>query len=191
MKTVYNYKKEGFVLDVCDGIVSVSGIGDVSCGELLKFQSINSDITGFAWNLEDDVCKVPIITGDYKTLEIGDRVYCTHHLVNTKCGFGILGEVINPLGELLLDTESDYRTYQIAQLFKTSYAPLESKAPGIIDRAPVATPLMTGMVSIDCFIPIGCGQRESIIGDQNAGKTSLAITIIINQGYINNDICGF
>jgi F-type H+-transporting ATPase subunit alpha len=67
---------------------------------------------------------------------------------------------------------------------------MEAETPGIIERSPVTIPLMTGIASIDCFIPVGCGQRELIIGDQNSGKTSLAITIIINQSYRNNEICG-
>jgi len=123
-------------------------------------------------------------------LSIGDQVYCTNKLVQTRCGFGVLGEVINPIGDFLIYTGSQYLEFELSRLFKTSWADVEAGASGIIFRAPVTVPFMTGIASIDSFIPIGCGQRELIIGDQNTGKTSLAITAIINQGYRNNIICG-
>jgi F-type H+-transporting ATPase subunit alpha len=98
--------------------------------------------------------------------------------------------VINPLGEFLITSELAYMEFELGRLFKTRWASVEVGAPGIIHRAPVTVPFMTGVASIDSFIPIGCGQRELIIGDQNAGKTALAITAIINQKYRNNTICG-
>lgn len=117
-------------------------------------------------------------------------MYCTNQLVSTRCGFGVLGEILNPLGSFLLNSNVAYLEFEVSRLFKTRWAAVEVGAPGIINRAPVTVPFMTGVASIDSFIPIGCGQRELIIGDQNSGKTSLAITAILNQRYRNNTICG-
>jgi F-type H+-transporting ATPase subunit alpha len=124
-------------------------------------------------------------------LSINDVVYSTKKLVSTRCGFGVLGEIINPLGDFLANSYISYKDEEIARLFKTHWRSVEFNAPGIINRAPVTVPFMTGIASVDSFIPIGCGQRELIIGDHNTGKTSLAITAIINQRYLNNDICGY
>jgi F-type H+-transporting ATPase subunit alpha len=129
------------------------------------------------------------LTGDQSFLSIGDSVFRTGTLVDTRCGFGVLGEVINPLGDSLAKTKLGYRESQLARLFTTHRSKVEVRAPGIVKRAPVTVPFMTGVASVDSFIPIGCGQRELIIGDHNTGKTSLAITAIINQSYRNNTIC--
>jgi F0F1-type ATP synthase alpha subunit len=131
-----------------------------------------------------------LIGGYQSALSIGDPVFSTNKLVNTRCGFGVLGEVISPLGDFLIDSGLPYRENVLARLFKTKWASVEVGAPGIVHRAPVTVPFMTGIASIDSFIPVGCGQRELIIGDQNTGKTSLAITAIINQSYRNNTVCG-
>lgn len=123
-------------------------------------------------------------------MKIGDRVFRTKKLVRTRCGFGVLGEIMNPLGDILASSDLNYKETQLARIFKTRWSSVEVSAPGIVNRAPVTVPFMTGIASIDSFIPVGCGQRELIIGDQNTGKTSLAITAIINQSYRNNNICG-
>jgi F-type H+/Na+-transporting ATPase subunit alpha len=183
-------RSQGRVIDICDSIVSVSGLSSVFSGELVRFQSPNGDLAGFVWNLEDSVCKVPLIGGTQSSLSIGDPVYSTNKLVITRCGFGVLGEVISPLGDFLLSSELVYSAAVLSKLFKTKWSSVEVGAPGIIHRAPVTVPFMTGIASIDSFIPVGCGQRELIIGDQNTGKTSLAITAIINQSYRNNTVCG-
>jgi len=179
----------GTVIDICDGIVSVIGLRKAFSGELIRFQNSNGEISGFVWNLEDNVCKVPLINGTQSALRIGDSVFCTNKLVTTRCGFGVLGEIINPLGSFLTHSTLKYKEFALSKLFTTTWAAIDVKAPGIIKRAPVTIPFMTGIASVDSFIPIGCGQRELIIGDQNTGKTSLAITAIINQNYRNNVIC--
>ena len=97
---------------------------------------------------------------------------------------------MNPLGEYLADSVLPHQDAMRERFFNTAWRALEVNAPGIVARAPVTVPLMTGIASVDCFTPIGCGQRELIIGDQNTGKTSLAITAIINQQYKNNVTCG-
>jgi F-type H+-transporting ATPase subunit alpha len=183
-------RHQGIVVDICDSIVSVSGLSIAFAGELVRFKSPMGDMAGFIWNLEDNICKVPLIGGLQTSLRVGDPVFRTNKLVNTRCGFGVLGEVINPLGTLLMESTSDYTEMVLSILFKTRWASIDVGAPGIVQRAPVTVPFMTGVASIDSFIPVGCGQRELIIGDQNTGKTSLAITAIINQSYRNNTVCG-
>ncbi len=179
----------GRIVDIRDSIVSVSGI-DAFSGELIHFKDKTGDVVGSVWNIEDDIIKVPLLGGSQASLSIGDEVYRTKRIVHMRCGFAVLGEILNPLGEFLADSSLSYGEFELARLFKTAWGNTHAYAPGIIKRAPVTIPLMTGVASIDSFIPVGCGQRELIIGDQNTGKTSLAITTIINQGYRNNDICG-
>ena len=187
IKVRKSYK--GIVVDICDNIVSVSGLKYAFSGEFIRFKSVKSDIFGFVWNLEDNICKIPLLGGSQASLKIGDPVYNTYRLVNTRCGFGVLGEVINPLGEFLAPSDISYRESELSRLFLTRWSSVEVRAPGIVHRAPVTVPFMTGVASVDSFIPVGCGQRELIIGDQNTGKTSLAITAIINQSYRNNVLC--
>jgi F-type H+-transporting ATPase subunit alpha len=90
---------------------------------------------------------------------------------------------------MLADSSYNYDEYSLGRLFKTSFRSVALRSPNIVQRSPVTVPFMTGVASVDSFIPVGCGQRELIIGDQNTGKTSLAITAIINQSYRNNTIC--
>jgi len=186
----YNVTHIGRVVDICDNIVSVSGLRGAFCGELVRFKQQNGEVSGFVWNLEEHICKVPLISGVQRALQVGDVVYRTNELVKTKCGFGVLGEVMGPLGDFLVPSDRTVSEALLLELFNTRWASVEMGAPGIIARAPVTVPFMTGVVSVDCFIPIGCGQRELIIGDQNSGKTSLAITALINQQYRNNVLCG-
>jgi F-type H+-transporting ATPase subunit alpha len=181
----------GRIVDIRDNIISVSGLKGSFVGELVRFKnSTAGDILGFILNLENFVCKIPLISGEQRSLNVGDMVYRTNLLVNTRCGFGVLGQVMGPLGNFLIASERAVKTELLDKIFKTRWESVETNAPGIIDRAPVTVPFMTGIVAIDCFIPIGCGQRELIIGDHNTGKTSLAITAIINQGYRNTIQCG-
>jgi F0F1-type ATP synthase alpha subunit len=147
-----------------------------------------SNITGFILNLEKDICRIPLLSGEQRSLSIGDAVYRSKDIVRTMCGLGVLGEVINPLGFYLVPTKLTRRQQLSDKLFKTRWAPVEIIAPGISKRSPVSVPFMTGVVAVDCFLPIGCGQRELIIGDHNTGKTSLAITAILNQGFRNTVI---
>lgn len=176
----------GRILDIKDNIVSVSGLRGVFSGELIYFIEKKGAISGFVLNLEKDICRIPLLSGDQKNLKIGDVAYRTQSVVHTKCGYGVLGEVINPLGDCLLRSTKSNKKLLMTKLFKTMWGMVEVSAPGISKRQPVIIPFMTGVVAIDCFLPIGCGQRELIIGDHNTGKTSLAITIIINQGFRNN-----
>lgn len=185
-----NKKAYGVIVDICDSIVSVSGLESAFSGEVIHFQIENGDITGWVWNIEENVCKVPILSGSQTSLAVGDKVFKTNRSIHVRCGFSVLGEIFGPLGHILDDSLANYDEYALGRLFKTSFRSVDMRSPGIVQRSPVTVPFMTGVASVDSFIPVGCGQRELIIGDQNTGKTSLAITAIINQSYRNNTVCG-
>ena len=110
---------EGSLVDICDSIVSVSGFSRAFSGELIRFKSSVVEIYGFVLNLEYSVCKIPLISGSQTSLSIGDLVFSTKKLVNTRCGFGVLGEVISPIGEFLIDSEIKYHETVLTRLFKT------------------------------------------------------------------------
>jgi F-type H+/Na+-transporting ATPase subunit alpha len=133
---------------------------------------------------------VPILSGSQTSLKVYDRVFKTNRSIYARCGFSVLGEIFSPLGLNLAESSYNYDEYALGRLFKTSFRSVDMRSPGIVQRSPVTVPFMTGVASVDSFIPVGCGQRELIIGDQNTGKTSLAITAIINQSYRNNTVCG-
>ena len=173
----FNQKSEmeevGTVLLVGDGIARVYGLHNVRSGELVTFSTKNGDeITGIALNLEEDNVGV-VLLGDSKSLNEGDICKRTGRIASIKVGEGLLGRVINTLGEPI-----DGKGAIEGDLFEM---PIERKAPGVIYRQPVKEPLQTGIKAIDAMIPIGRGQRELIIGDRQTGKTAIAIDTIINQ----------
>ena len=173
----FNQKSEmeevGTVLLVGDGIARVYGLHNVRSGELVTFSTKNGDeITGIALNLEEDNVGV-VLLGDYKSLNEGDICKRTGRIASIKVGEGLLGRVINTLGQPI-DGKGDIEGELIEM-------PIERKAPGVIYRQPVKEPLQTGIKAIDAMIPIGRGQRELIIGDRQTGKTAIAIDTIINQ----------
>ncbi|MFW6028904.1 MAG: F0F1 ATP synthase subunit alpha [Halanaerobiales bacterium] len=158
----------GTVLDVGDGIAHVYGLDDAMSNELLEFPN---DVYGMALNLEEDNVGV-VLLGDEKKIEEGDTVKRTGRIVEVPVGEEMLGRVVNALGQPL-DGKGKINT--------DKYRPVEKKAPGVIKRQPVETPLQTGLKAVDSMIPIGRGQRELIIGDRQTGKTAIAIDTIINQ----------
>ena len=163
----------GTVLLVGDGIARVYGLHNVQSGELVTFRTRNGDeITGIALNLEEDNVGV-VLLGDSKSLNEGDICKRTGRIASIKVGEGLLGRVINTLGQPI-DGKGDIEG-ELVEL------PIERKAPGVIFRQPVKRPLQTGIKAIDAMIPIGRGQRELIIGDRQTGKTAIAIDTIINQ----------
>jgi F-type H+-transporting ATPase subunit alpha len=173
----FNQKSEmeevGTVLLVGDGIARVYGLHNVQSGELVTFRTRNGDeITGIALNLEEDNVGV-VLLGDSKSLNEGDICKRTGRIASLKVGEGLLGRVINTLGQPI-DGKGDIEG-ELIEL------PIERKAPGVIFRQPVKRPLQTGIKAIDAMIPIGRGQRELIIGDRQTGKTAIAIDTIINQ----------
>jgi F-type H+-transporting ATPase subunit alpha len=159
----------GTVLQVGDGIARVYGLNNVRSGELVEFEN---GVRAIALNLEEDNVGV-VLMGDGKAIKEGATVRRTGQIASINAGDGMLGRVINTLGEPI-----DGKGPITGELFPM---PLERKAPGVIYREPVKEPLQTGIKAIDAMIPIGRGQRELIIGDRQTGKTAIAIDTIINQ----------
>ncbi|MBE0446500.1 MAG: F0F1 ATP synthase subunit alpha [Actinobacteria bacterium] len=158
----------GTVLEAKDGIAIVHGVRSVMASEMLEFPN---GIYGLALNLEEDNVGV-VIMGEYTKIEEGDIVKRTGRIAEVPVGGGILGRVVNALGQPI-DGKGP--------ITPEGYRPIEWLAPGVVQRRPVKEPLQTGLKAIDSMIPIGRGQRELIIGDRRTGKTAIAIDTIINQ----------
>lgn len=159
----------GYILEIGDGIARVYGLSSVAAGELVEF---SNSTKGIVLNLEEDNVGV-VLMGGSQNLKEGDVVRRTGLIASVQVGEGMLGRVVNTLGEPI-----DDKGPIIGERFEM---PLERKAPGVIFRQPVSEPLQTGIKAIDSMIPIGRGQRELIIGDRQTGKTTIAIDTIINQ----------
>jgi F-type H+-transporting ATPase subunit alpha len=169
-KTDAVLEEVGSVLQIGDGIARVYGMGNAESGELVEFEK--NGLMGIVLNLEEDNVGV-VLLGDSEDINEGDTVKRTGRIASLKVGEGMLGRVINTLGEPI-DGKGDISG-------ETFEMPLERKAPGVIFRQPVNEPLQTGIKAIDAMIPIGRGQRELIIGDRQTGKTAIAIDAILNQ----------
>ena len=159
---------EGTIVSLTDGIARIHGLTDVMAGEMIEFPG---GVYGMALNLERDTVGAVII-GDYSGISEGDTVKCTGRILEVPVGPGLLGRVVNALGDPIDGKgpiESD------------GTSPVEKVAPGVIARQSVDQPVQTGLKSIDSMVPIGRGQRELIIGDRQTGKTAVAIDAIINQ----------
>ena len=159
----------GTVLQVGDGIARIYGLNNVKSGELVEFEN---GVKAIALNLEEDNVGV-VLMGEGAGIKEGSKVKRTGMIASIKAGMGLVGRVINTLGEPI-----DGKGPITGDLYEM---PLERKAPGVIFREPVKEPLQTGLKAIDAMIPIGRGQRELIIGDRQTGKTAIAIDTIINQ----------
>src|SRR6187397_491904 len=159
----------GTVLQVGDGIARVYGLNNVSSGELVEF---DTGVKAIALNLEEDNVGV-VLMGESAGIKEGANVKRTGRIASIKVGEGLVGRVINTLGEPI-----DGKGPITGELFEM---PLERKAPGVIYREPVKEPLQTGIKAIDAMIPIGRGQRELVIGDRQTGKSAICVDTIINQ----------
>ena len=159
----------GTVLQVGDGIARIYGLNNVRSGELVEFES---GVKAIALNLEEDNVGVVLI-GDQTGIKEGSTVRRTGKIASIKVGEGVVGRVINMLGEPI-----DGKGPLVGELYEM---PIERKAPGVIFREPVKEPLQTGIKAIDAMIPIGRGQRELVIGDRQTGKSAICIDTIINQ----------
>ena len=164
----------GTVLTVGDGIARVYGLDNVQAGEMVDFPG---NIKGMALNLEEDNVGV-VIFGDDRSIKEGDVVKRTGNIVEVKVGKGLLGRVVDGLGNPI-DGKGELKNVENKRV--------EIKAPGIIPRTSVSEPMQTGIKAIDSLIPIGRGQRELIIGDRQTGKTSVIVDTILNQKQINQD----
>ncbi len=158
----------GTVIEVGDGIVRIHGLASAKYSELLQFPN---DIIGIAMNLEEDHVSA-VILGDYRGIREGDEVRSTGRIAEVPAGDALIGRVVDSLGRPLdgkgpIDTEST--------------RPIERVAPNVVLRAPVDTPVQTGIKAVDAMFPIGRGQRELIIGDRSTGKTAIALDAIVNQ----------
>ena len=172
MKTAAARQNVGVIREIGDGVAKVEGLADAMLNEMLD---LGHGITGLALELDETEVGV-IILGDYTKLEEGDEVRATGRLLEVPVGKGLLGRVVNTLGEPLdgkgpIKCDANY--------------PVEKIAPGIIRRKPVGQPVQTGIMSIDAMIPIGRGQRELIIGDRSTGKTTICIDTILSQARLN------
>jgi F-type H+-transporting ATPase subunit alpha len=169
LKTETELQEVGTVLQIGDGIARIYGLSNVQSGELIEFEN---GVQGIALNLEEDNVGA-VLLGPSGDLKEGASVKRTGTIASIQAGEGMLGRVVNTLGEPI-----DGNGPITGELYEM---PLERKAPGVIYRQPVNEPLQTGIKAIDAMIPIGRGQRELIIGDRQTGKTTVAIDTIINQ----------
>lgn len=169
INTEINTEESGTILQIGDGIARVYGLEKVQAGELVEFEN---GLNGIALNIEEDNIGV-VLLGNPEGLKEGDSVKRTKKIASVNVGEGLVGRVIDTLGNPI-DGKGPIKG-------DTIKLPLERKAPGVIYRQPVSEPLQTGIKAIDAMIPIGRGQRELIIGDKQTGKSTIGIDTIINQ----------
>ncbi|MDX5477310.1 MAG: F0F1 ATP synthase subunit alpha [Cyclobacteriaceae bacterium] len=169
VKTEAQLEEVGTVLQVGDGVARIYGLTRAQAGELLEF---DNGLRAMVLNLEEDNVGA-VLFGDSKLVKEGDNVRRTKKIASIKVGEGMLGRVVDTLGNPI-----DGKGPLEGELYEM---PLERKAPGVIYRQPVTEPLQTGIKAIDSMIPVGRGQRELIIGDRQTGKTAVAIDTILNQ----------
>ncbi len=167
-QTQYEIRNVGTVVEAGDGIARVEGLAGIHSQELVQFAN---GVMGIAFNLERERVGI-IILGEYSGIAEGMRVSSTGRIASVPVGDGLVGRVVNALGEPI-DGKGPINS--------TGFRPIERIAPGVVERQDVDTPVQTGIKAIDSMIPIGRGQRELIIGDRQTGKTALAIDTIINQ----------
>jgi F-type H+-transporting ATPase subunit alpha len=172
VKTATAKQNVGTVREIGDGVAKIEGLTDTMLNEMLDF---GDGITGLALNLEETEVGA-VILGDYTKIREGSEVRTTGKLLQVPVGKGLLGRVVNVLGQPI-DGKGPIK--------ETAFYPVEKIAPGIIKRKPVSQPLQTGIMAIDAMIPIGRGQRELIIGDRSTGKTTIGVDTMINQARIN------
>ncbi len=161
-------RTEGTVVSVTDGIVRIHGLADVMSGEMIEFPG---ETYGMALNLERDSVGA-VILGDYKHITEGDTAKCTGRILEVPVGRGLLGRVVDALGNPI-DGKGP--------IDNDGFDAIERMAPGVIERKSVDQPVQTGLKAIDAMVPVGRGQRELIIGDRQTGKSAVAIDAIINQ----------
>ncbi|MDB4107434.1 F0F1 ATP synthase subunit alpha [Bacteroidia bacterium] len=169
VKTDAQLEEVGTVLQVGDGIARIYGLTQVKSGELIEFEN---GVQGIVLNLEEDNVGA-VLLGSSREIKEGDTVKRTNRIASLKVGEGMLGRVVNTLGQPI-----DGKGPIVGETFEM---PLERKAPGVIYREPVTEPMQTGIKAIDAMIPVGRGQRELVIGDRQTGKTAVCIDTIINQ----------
>lgn len=163
----------GVIKSIVDGVVIVEGLVSVKAGEMLLF---NNNVQGMALNLNSGTVSA-VLFGDETRIKPGETVQGSGNIISVPVGEGLLGRVVNALG-LPIDGKGELKNLEGSKQ-------VEIKAPGIITRQSVNEPMITGVKSIDCLVPVGRGQRELVIGDRQTGKTSICIDAILNQKYEN------
>jgi F-type H+-transporting ATPase subunit alpha len=177
LKTTTSKSNTGIVRECGDGVAKIEGLSDVMLNELIEFPN---GLFGLALNLEETEVGC-VLLGDFTEVTEGTEVKTTGRLLEVPVGKGLLGRVVNVLGQPV-DGKGPIKS-------ELNY-PVEKLAPGIIKRRPVNQPVQTGIMAIDAMVPIGRGQRELIIGDRATGKTTIAMDTIINNANINRDNAG-
>src|SRR5258706_14971572 len=171
-KTAVTKQNVGTVREISDGVAKIEGLTDCMANEMLDF---GGGVMGLALNLEETTVGA-IILGNFTGIREGQEVRTTGRLLSVPVGKGLLGRVVNSLGQPIDDK---------GPIKETAFYPVEKIAPGIIKRKSVSQPVQTGIMSIDAMIPIGRGQRELIIGDRSTGKTTIGVDTIISQARLN------
>jgi len=172
LKTSGEVQKVGIVTRVGDGIAWIYGLRDCGFNEMVEIEAVDgSRVTAFALNLMDDEIGA-VLLGEDTAVKAGAKAHLTGKVLEVPVGKELVGRVVNPLGQPL-DGKGPIKASQSA--------PVDRRAPGVIERKSVHEPLMTGVTAIDAMIPIGRGQRELIIGDRKTGKTAIAVDTMINQ----------
>ncbi len=166
-------RTEGTVVSLTDGIARIHGLSDVMQGEMIEFPG---DTFGLALNLERDSVGA-VVMGEYQQISEGDTVKCTGRILEVPVGEGLLGRVVDALGNPI-DGKGPIETSESSPI---ESSPIEKVAPGVVTRQSVSQAVQTGLKAIDSMVPIGRGQRELIIGDRQTGKTAIAVDAIINQ----------
>ncbi len=172
VKTSVAKQNVGTVREISDGVAKIEGLTDAMLNEMLDF---GNGVIGIALNLEETEVGA-IVLGDYLAIREGTEVKTTGKLLSVPVGKGLLGRVVDTLGQPV-DGKGPIK--------ETAFYPVEKIAPGIIKRKSVSQPIQTGIMAIDAMIPIGRGQRELIIGDRSTGKTTIGVDTMINQALIN------
>jgi len=180
----------GIILTVQDNILITTGLMHCFTGEVVNIynhDNVQVDCLGVILTLDFSIVRIVILKGSQRDIYAGYKVSRTYEYVKTRAGFGILGCSLTTLGSILVysNTSTD-RSIICNELSSIELIDIGNVSPTIIQRETIATPFLTGVAAVDCFIPIGCGQRELIIGDFNTGKTSLALTVVLNQAYVIN-----
>jgi len=168
-----------------DGIFTCSGLEQCFIGEIIVFCNVLSDLKGIVMNISQSRVKVVLLSGNFKSAKVGDMAYRTYQSFTTIAGFGVLGLAVSILGECLNVEDYSEDAFSV-HCTRLVVIPVSAKAPSITDRESVRIPVYTGITSIDTLIPVGRGQRELILGDKGVGKTTLSLTVIINQRRTNN-----
>lgn len=179
----------GQISSIQDNIIYCSNEKTSSfIGEIVFFNNKNNSSKGIIFEINSQYLKILLIQGFQQSLSVNDSVYGTNDKIKIKVGFYLLGKTISPFGDVISifnkSNNNDVSLF-LDTFFQTEYQYISNDSPGIIFRSPVRKPLLTGINSVDCLFPVGLGQRQLIIGDNNTGKTSLALSAILNQNKFN------